>query len=41
MRYNGTVHDFMMLNPIAETPAACGATGQAIGYLRKIFAERA
>jgi len=36
-RYNGTIHDFVMLNPIAETPAARGAIGQAIGYLRKML----
>lgn len=35
---NGTVHDFMMLNPIAGTPAARAAIGQSIGYLRKAFA---
>ena len=38
VRYNGTIHDFMMLNPIAETPAARGAVAQAIGYLRQVFA---
>jgi acetyl esterase len=41
VRYNGTIHDFMMLNPITETPAARGAIGQAIGYLRKAFAAGA
>jgi acetyl esterase len=40
LRYNGTIHDFMMLNPIAETPAVRGAVGQAIGYLRAVFAGR-
>ena len=37
LRYNGTIHDFMMLNPIAETPAVRAAVGQASGYLRSIF----
>lgn len=37
-RYNGTIHDFVMLNPIAATPATRGAIGQAIGYLRKMLA---
>lgn len=37
-RYNGTIHDFVMLDPIAATPAARGAIGQAIGYLRKMLA---
>jgi acetyl esterase len=38
IRCNGTIHDFMMLNPIAGTPAVRAAVGQAIGYLRKAFA---
>jgi acetyl esterase len=38
VRYNGTIHDFMLLNPIAETPAVRGAVGQASDYLRKVFA---
>jgi acetyl esterase len=40
LRYNGTIHDFMMLNPIAQTPAVRAAVGQAIGYLRNVFAAR-
>lgn len=38
LRYNGTIHDFMMLNPIAQTPAVRGAVAQATGYLRAVFA---
>jgi acetyl esterase len=38
VRYNGTVHDFVMLNALSATPAARGAIGQAIGYLRHAFA---
>ena len=34
VRYNGTVHDFAMLNPLADTPAARGAIQQAITALR-------
>lgn len=34
VRYNGTVHDFAMLNPLAGTPAARGAIAQAIEALR-------
>ena len=34
VRYNGTVHDFAMLNPLADTPAARGAIAQAIAALR-------
>lgn len=38
LRYNGTIHDFMMLNPIAHTPAVRTAVAQVTGYLRKVFA---
>ena len=34
VRYNGTIHDFAMLNPLADTPAARGAIQQAITALR-------
>lgn len=34
VRYNQTVHDFAMLNPLAETPAARGAIEQAIAALK-------
>jgi acetyl esterase len=40
VRYNGTIHDFMLLNPIANTPAVRAAVHQASGYLGKVFAER-
>jgi acetyl esterase/lipase len=33
-RYNGTVHDFVMLNALADTPATRGAIAQAVGALR-------
>ena len=32
-RYNGTIHDFVMLNALADTPAAKGAIAQAGQYL--------
>ena len=35
IRYNGILHDFMMLNPLRETAAATGAVEQAIHILRK------
>jgi acetyl esterase len=38
VQYNGTIHDFMLLNPIAETPAVRGAVDQATSYLRKVLA---
>jgi acetyl esterase len=34
IRYNGTIHDFVMLNPLANTPAARAAVDQAIVALR-------
>jgi acetyl esterase len=34
VRYNGTIHDFVMLNAIADTPATRGAISQAVGALR-------
>ena len=37
VRYNGTVHDFAMLNPLADTPAARGAIQQAITSLRSVL----
>jgi len=40
IRYNGTIHDFMLLNPIARTPAVRGAVDQASAYLRKVLADR-
>jgi acetyl esterase/lipase len=35
VRYNGILHDFMMLNPLRPTRAATGAVEQAIHVLRK------
>ncbi|GAA4906782.1 acetyl esterase/lipase [Nonomuraea thailandensis] len=34
VRYNGTLHDFMMLNPVRDTRAARAATAQAIEVLK-------
>jgi len=34
VRYNGTIHDFVLLNGISETPAARSAMAQATGMLR-------
>ena len=33
-RYNGTIHDFALLNALADTPATRAAIAQAIGALR-------
>ncbi|MFC7272720.1 alpha/beta hydrolase [Paractinoplanes rhizophilus] len=35
VRYNGTLHDFMMLNPVRGTAATTGAVEQSISILRK------
>lgn len=37
-RYLGTIHDFVLLNAISETPATRGAISQAIAALRKALA---
>jgi acetyl esterase len=34
VRYNQTIHDFVMLNPLAETPAVRAAVQQAISALK-------
>jgi len=34
VRFNQTIHDFMMLNPLADTPATRGAIQQAIDALK-------
>jgi acetyl esterase len=37
VRYAGTIHDFVLLNPITYTPAPRAAIAQAAGYLRRAF----
>jgi acetyl esterase len=38
-RYLGTIHDFVMLNAITDTPAARGAINQASHMLKEILYE--
>jgi acetyl esterase len=38
IRYNQTIHDFVMLNPLANTPAVRAAVAQAIAALRTALA---
>lgn len=38
VRYNETIHDFVMLNPLAQTPAARAAIQQAIDALKMALA---
>ncbi|TDO46744.1 acetyl esterase/lipase [Kribbella sp. VKM Ac-2527] len=40
VRYNGIIHDFMMLNPLRETAATTGAMEQAIHVLRKALGTK-
>jgi acetyl esterase len=35
--YNGTIHDFVMLNGLADTPAARGVIAQTNAFLRSIL----
>jgi len=35
VRYNGTIHDFVMLNALADTPATRGAIEQAVSALKE------
>ena len=37
VRYNGTIHDFVMLNAVADTSAAKAATAQASQFLKNAF----
>ena len=39
IRYLGTIHDFMMLNPITDTPPARGAIDQASHTLKKVLSK--
>jgi acetyl esterase len=36
-RYNGTIHDFLMLNALSDTPAACGALAQVTTALQAVL----
>ncbi len=38
-RYLGTIHDFVMLNPITNTPAARGAIKQAMEVLKEVLSS--
>ncbi len=40
-RYLGTIHDFMMLTPISDTPPVRGAIDQASDMLRKAWMSSA
>jgi acetyl esterase len=38
-RFQGIIHDFVMLNALANTAAACGAIALAIAWLREGFSN--
>ena len=40
LRYNGTLHDFMMLNPLCDTAATTAALDQAVQVLRTALTPR-
>ncbi len=40
VRFQGTIHDFVMLNPLATSAAARGAIALATAWLRERFAAR-
>ena len=39
VRYHGTIHDFVMLNPITDTPPVRGAIEQASHMLKNILSD--
>jgi acetyl esterase/lipase len=39
VRYNATIHDFMMLNPLRDSAASTAAIDQAVHVLRQAFAR--
>ncbi len=39
VRFHGTIHDFVMLNPLADTPAARGAIGLACDYIKRALKD--
>jgi acetyl esterase len=40
VRYNGTIHDFVMLNALRDSPAAQAATAQGGEFLRAILWDK-
>jgi acetyl esterase len=40
VRYLGTIHDFVMLNPISQTPATRSAIALAIEHLRRALSPQ-
>lgn len=40
VRYLGTIHDFVMLNPLSQTPAVRSAIAMANEHLQKVFSKQ-
>lgn len=40
VRYGGTIHDFVLLNPITNTPAPRAAIAQAANFIKRAFGEK-
>ena len=39
-RYNGTIHDFVMLNALAEAAPTRAALAQAVDFLKRVLAPK-
>jgi acetyl esterase len=39
-RYNATIHDFLMLDALADAAPTRAATTQAVAFLKSVFARR-
>ena len=39
VRYHGTIHDFVILNALSETPAAVAAVDQASHWMKDVLAD--
>ena len=39
MRYDGLIHDFMLLNPMSEAKGTRAAIAQATAYLREALGK--
>lgn len=37
VRYNGIIHDFVMVNSLHDTPQARAAVAQAVAHLRRVL----
>jgi hypothetical protein len=40
MRYNGAIHDFVLLNKLANAATVRAALTQAVEFLKNVFARK-